>query len=127
MLRLLVVDDEVDICDYVKSFFSERDLEVLVSHNGRDAIRVVQEKNPEIILLDVRMPVMGGIEALKEIYKLDGVRPKVIMVTAVEDIKKVEEAKKYGVVAYINKPLLLEQLERAILMVAEQIRMEKGR
>jgi len=126
MLRLLVVDDEVDICDYVKSFFNERDLEVLVSHNGRDAVRVVREKNPDIILLDVRMPVMGGIETLKEIHNLEGVCPKVIMVTADEDIKKVEEAKKYGVIAYINKPLLLEQLERAVLMVAEQIRMERG-
>jgi DNA-binding NtrC family response regulator len=122
MVRLLVVDDEADICDFVKSFFGERDFEVLVAYNGREALRAMREKKPDIILLDVKMPIMGGMEVLKEIQKLAGIRPKVIMVTAVEDIEKAEEAKRQGAVAYINKPLLLEQLERTVLTVAEQIR-----
>ena len=122
MVSLLVVDDEADICDFVKGFFGERDFEVLVAYNGREALRAVKEKDPDIVLLDVKMPVMGGMETLKEMQKLKGIHSKVIMVTAVEDIKKAEEAKRHGALAYINKPLLLEQLERTVLTVAEQIR-----
>lgn len=122
MLRLLVVDDEVDVCDFVKNFFKERNFEVMVAYNGKEALEVVQKKNPEIILLDLKMPVMSGMDALKEIRKRS-VNAKVIVITAVEDTQVAEEAKRHGAVDYITKPLLLEQLERTVLTVAEQIKM----
>jgi len=122
MLRLLVVDDEVDICDFVKNFFKDRDFEVLTAYNGKDALDIVNAKDPDIILLDIKMPIMDGMETLGELQK-SGKAGKVIMVTAVEDMEKAEEAKRYGVSEYITKPLLLEQLERTVLTVAEQIKM----
>ncbi len=124
MLRLLVVDDEIDICDFVKNFFKERSFEVFVAHDGRQALNVVETKKPDIILLDLKMPVMDGMETLKEIKKINR-NAKIIMVTAVEDSEKIEEAKRLGVYEYITKPLLLEQLERTILTVAEQLKMEE--
>jgi len=65
---------------------------------------------------------MDGIETLKEIRK-KGDNTKVIMITAVEDAEKAEEAKRHGVSEYITKPLLLEQLERTVITAAEQIKM----
>jgi len=121
MLRLLVVDDEADICDFVRNFFKERDFEVLVAHNGKEALDVVGSQKPEIVILDMMMPVMDGMQTLKTLVKSGSVA-KVIMVTAVEDEEKIEEAKNCGAVDYITKPLLLEQLERVVLTVAEQIR-----
>lgn len=123
MLRLLVVDDEVDICDFVRNFFKERDFEVLVAHNGREALDVVDSQKPEIVILDMMMPVMDGMQTLKALRKSDSLS-KVIMVTAVEDEEKIEEAKHNGAVDYITKPLLLEQLERVVLAVAKQIRVD---
>ncbi|MEA3488943.1 MAG: response regulator [Candidatus Omnitrophota bacterium] len=122
MLRLLIVDDEVDICDFVKSFFKDRNFEVFTANNGKQAVDMVKSEKPEIVLMDIRMPVMDGMEALKEIRKLDGAI-KVIMITAIEDEKKAEEAKHHGAIEYITKPLLLEQLERTVFTIAEQIKM----
>ena len=124
MLKILVVDDEVDICDFVKNFFKERDFEVFVAYDGKEAVSLVKAREPDIVLLDIKMPIMDGIEALKEIRKISP-NKKVIMITAVEDADKMEEARKQGVTEYITKPLLLEQLERTVLTVAEQIKMEK--
>ncbi|MGB3082694.1 MAG: response regulator [Candidatus Omnitrophota bacterium] len=123
MIRLLVVDDEVDICDFVKNFFKERDFEVFVAYNGKEALGLIDSVDPHIILLDLKMPVMGGMETLKEINKR---KPdaKVIIVTAVEDVEKAEEAKQHNAVEYITKPLVLEQLERSVMTIAEQIKME---
>ena len=123
MLRLLIVDDEADICDFVKNFFKERDFDVLVAHNGKEALNIIESDKPDIVLLDVKMPVMNGMETLSEIRKKNE-SLKVIMVTAVDDTDKAEEAKRYGVVDYITKPLVLEQLERTVFAIAEQIKME---
>lgn len=123
-LKLLVVDDEVDICDFVKNFFKERSFEVFVAYDGKEALAIVESRQPDIILLDMKMPVMDGMSFAKEMQRKDR-KAKIIMVTAVDDVEKVEEAKKHGVVEYITKPLLLEQLERTVLTVAEQIKMSK--
>lgn len=117
MLKLLVVDDEADICDFVRNFFKERNFEVLVAHNGRDAVSLVKTGSPDVALLDITMPVMDGIETLKQIRKVNN-SLKIIMVTAVNDNEKAEEARRHGVVDYITKPLLLEQLEHIVLTAA---------
>ncbi|RKY42676.1 MAG: response regulator [Candidatus Makaraimicrobium thalassicum] len=121
MLRLLVVDDEVDICDFVKNFFKERDFEVFVAYNGNEAVSIVASRKPDIILLDLKMPGMDGMETLKDIRRLDG-NVKTIVITAIADEEKVREAKYYGAVEYVTKPLLLEQLERTVLTIAEQLK-----
>lgn len=120
MLRLLIIDDEIDICNFVKSFFKERKFEVLTAYDGEAALEIVRKKNPDIALLDIRMPVMDGMETLKEIRKFNK-HMKVIIVTAVDDTEKAEEAKNYGATEYITKPLLLEQLERVVFSAAKQV------
>ena len=121
MVRLLVVDDEVDICDFVKNFFKERNFEVDVAYDGKQALVIVEERKPQIVLLDIRMPVMDGLEALKLIQEIDK-NIKVIMVTAVSDEAKAQEAKNIGATEYITKPLLLEQLERMVLALAAGVK-----
>ena len=123
MLRLLVVDDEIDVCDFMKNFFKERGFEVFVAYNGQEALELVEMKKPHMIILDMRMPVMDGMSVLKELRKADS-DSRVIMVTAVEDPSKAVEARNLGAVDYITKPILLEQLERTVFTVAEQISMK---
>ena len=121
MIKILIVDDEVDICDFLKNFFRERNFQTFVAHNGKEAMRLVESEKPEIVILDINMPIMNGIETLKEIKKT-GNSCSVIMVSGVRDTDKIEETKKLGAVEYITKPLLLDHLESTVLTIAENAR-----
>lgn len=125
MLRLLVVDDEVDVCDFVRNFFRERNFDVIVAYDGKAAVDAVNLQRPEIVLLDLRMPVMGGLEALKEIRSIDE-NIKVIVVTAVEEDDPAGVARTHGAEHYITKPLLLEHLEKTVLDIAEIVKKERA-
>jgi DNA-binding NtrC family response regulator len=113
MPKLLVVDDEHDICDFVKNFFSERGYVVQTALNGDDALVIVKKDRPDLVLLDIKMNGMDGIAALKHIKGIDKTI-RVIMVTALEDQDKMDEACRLGACEYITKPLALDSLERAV-------------
>jgi len=119
MTKILVVDDEIDVCDFVKNFFEERDFQVFAALGGSDALRIIRKEKPDIILLDIRMKEMDGIETLKRIRQLDK-KVKVIMVTAVEEQDKMEVARKLGASEYITKPLVLENLEATVMSYAKE-------
>ncbi|MDD5440433.1 MAG: response regulator [Candidatus Omnitrophica bacterium] len=123
MLKMLVVDDEVDVCDFVKHFFEERDFEVAVASNGEEAVKCARKHKFDIILLDVRMRKMDGIEALKRIKEFDKTA-NVIMVTAVDDKERMNEATRLGATKYITKPLILEELESAVYEMTKQLKKE---
>ena len=120
MGNLLVVDDEVEICEFLKSFFEEREFNVRTALSGGDALRILTEEKPQVVLLDVHMPGMDGMRVLKEI-KDKYPKVKVIMVTAVETRDKIEEAMRLGADNYITKPLSLEYLERDVQEKIEQL------
>ena len=124
MVKILVVDDEKDVCDFVKSFFEERGFKVLVASNGKEALALAEKEAPLIILMDIRMPHMDGIEALKRIKKKTP-QNKVIMVTCVEDIDKVDAAKEFGAETYITKPLVLDELVRAVMSTVPKLKNNK--
>ena len=105
MVRILVVDDEADVCDFTKSFFEGRGFEVFTAQDGHDAIARLTKVKPDLILLDVRMKSMDGIATLKHIKEISP-NTIVIMVTAVDEADKIEEAKKLGARDYVTKPLV---------------------
>ena len=113
MRKLLIVDDEKDICDFVKNFFQERGYEVTTSPSGEDALEILKKDKPDLILLDIKMKGMDGIAALKHIKDIDR-KIKVVMVTALEDQDKMNEACRLGACEYITKPLVLDNLEAAV-------------
>ena len=113
MTRLLVVDDEKEICEFLKAFFEERDFEVNTAISGEEALREVEKFKPHVVLLDIHMPGMDGMKALKQI-KLSHPKMRVIMVTALETREKIEEAMRSGADNYITKPLSLEYLEKDV-------------
>ena len=113
MNKLLIVDDEVEICEFLKSFFEDRDFKVAVAHDGAKALEMAGLFQPEVVLLDIQMPGMDGLQALKKIKEMHP-KVKVIMVTAVETQEKIEEAMRLGADNYITKPLSLEYLEKDV-------------
>jgi len=124
MIKILIVDDEIDVCDFVKNFFEERNFKVLTALNGSEGIRLLHREKPDIVLLDIKMKEMDGIETLKRIRKIDK-KIKVIMVTAVEDEDKMEAASRLGAYKYIKKPLVLEELESAVAAYAREDKNDK--
>lgn len=113
MHKLLVVDDEIDICDFVKNFFEERGFRVFTALNGTEAVSITQNERPDITLLDIKMKGMDGLITLRHIREVQN-DAKVIMVTALEDQDKMDEAHKNGAIGYITKPLMLDSLEATV-------------
>lgn len=111
--KMLVVDDEEEICDFLKSFFEDRQFEVETAHSGAQAVEKARTFSPHIVLLDIQMPEMDGMKAL-QIIKRENSKIKVIMVTAVETQEKIEESMRLGADNYITKPLSLEYLEKDV-------------
>jgi len=113
MKKMLVVDDEVEICEFLKIFFEERGFKVQTANSGEEAIQAVTNIKPDVVLLDIHMPGTDGLTVLREIKKKQP-NLKVIMVTAIETNEKIEEAMRLGADNYITKPLSLEYLERDV-------------
>ncbi len=113
--RLMVVDNEIDICNFVKSFFEARGFVVSTALNGDEAMAKLDGAKPDLILLDVMMRrETEGFEFLPQIKKKLPLT-KVIMVTGVEDADSIQAAKQTGADDYITKPLILEYLETTVL------------
>jgi YesN/AraC family two-component response regulator len=121
MIKVLIVDDEVDVCRFAKSFFEARGLAVFTALGGQEALEIFRGQKPDIMLIDVKMADMDGVALLKEIKKLDK-KTDIIMVSAIEDMDVIEEAKRHGATEYITKPLVLEELEKIVLERAEWIK-----
>ena len=113
--KLLVIDDEIDICNFVKSFFHMRGFEVAAAFHGDEAMSKLLNEKPDVIILDVMMRrEREGLEYLPKIKK-EFPSAKVLMVTAVDDKETIESAMKLGADDYITKPLVLEYLETTVL------------
>ena len=112
-MKLLIVDDEAEICDFLKSFFEERNYEVHTATSGQGALDEVERFKPRVILLDIKMPGMDGVKVL-EAVKSKHNKIRVIMVTALETRDKIEECLRLGADNYITKPLSLEYLENDV-------------
>lgn len=114
MVKILVVDDEKEICDTLQRFLNRRGYEVVTAYNGVDAISKVKLERPHIVLLDIVMPDINGIEVLKRIKEIDK-ETGVIMVTAVEDLDTARTCIKSGAYDYITKPFDPDYLEKSLL------------
>jgi len=121
--KILVVDDEQDICDFVKNFFQERGYDVFTASSGDEALTIVKTNRPELILLDIKMKGMDGIATLRHLKDIDK-NLKVIMVTALDDQEKMDEACRLGACEYITKPLVLDHLEQTVEKNLREIKVQ---
>ena len=114
MPKLLIFDDESDIREFARNFFKKRQIDVSIASGGRQALDLIDKEKPDLVLLDVRMEEITGIEVLRELRKTN-LSVKVIMVSGVEDEETIKEANSLGVIGYIHKPFILEELEKIVL------------
>ncbi len=114
MAKLMIVDDEIDVREYLKNFFRRRKIDVVTAESGEEALKLMDTNEPDLMLLDVRMGGINGVETLKRIRE-KGSGVKVIMVTGVEDETTLKPLSELNVSACIHKPLILEELEKEVL------------
>ncbi len=103
------------IDSFFYEFFTARNYEVFNALSGKEAIEIVKKHKPRIVLLDINMRGMDGIETLKRIKEIDK-DVSVIMVTGVKDEDVEKKAKELGADDYITKPLSLEYLDKVVLL-----------
>ena len=103
MSKMLIVDDEPKLCACLKAYFTLKGLTVSVVYEGEQAIDRLVRESPDVILLDIRLPDISGLEVLKRARELCP-QAKVIMVTALDQPEVREEAAAYGAAGYITKP-----------------------
>ena len=111
--KVLVVDDEWKIRDVLSQFLTEKGYEVILASNGEEAIELVEKENPDVILLDVRMPGIDGIETCRRLKEEEKTRSvPVIMITAFQD--REIEAYLEGADDFVVKPFNMVEISYRI-------------
>ncbi len=106
---ILIVDDEESICQSLKAILSDEGYQVLVAGSGEEAVKIVDEEVPHLVLLDIWLPGMDGLETLKAIKKIDS-RILVIIMSGHGTIETAVKATKLGAFDFIEKPLSLDKI-----------------
>ena len=122
--KILVVDDEEKIRFVLSCLLGDQGYEVATASDGGEALEAAEEIAPDLILLDLEMPVMDGSEALKELKRL-GLADKVIILTAYGTIPSAVEAMRLGACDYLTKPFVNEELLLVIERALKQHKMER--
>lgn len=115
MLRIVVVEDHHIVRDGVSQLLEELgDIQVVgEADNGKDAVRLIKLLKPDVLVLDLSMPQMGGLETLKEIRTLPS-KPRVVILSMYEDITLIQQALEYGALGYVLKQSVSEELLDAV-------------
>jgi len=110
--KILVVDDSSSNVLLLENFLEDEGFEIEVANSGKEAIKILSQFNPDIILLDLMMPGLNGIDVMKSIPQTI----PVIMISANKDSKLVEEAKAQGIKSYIQKPIDFDEILKEIAL-----------
>jgi len=118
-VRLVLADDHLVLRQALKALLERRGVQVVADEgDGRAAVDAVQRLNPDVVVLDVAMPVLNGVEAAREIARIAPACP-VILLSGLDDTRFVREALKVGVKGFVQKSQGSDDLVRAIAEVRE--------
>ena len=122
MKKILVVDDDKNICELLSLYLKNDGYDVVFAHDGSEAVTKAKEEKPHIVILDVMMPVINGWEACKLIRQFTDV--PIIMLTALDSLENKVQGLNIGADDYIVKPF--EPVEVVARINAHLRRQEKG-
>lgn len=110
---ILYVEDDIYSRDLLISILCKFANNLYVASNGEEGFKVFKEHKPTVVITDIKMPIMNGLELTKEIKKINKYT-KVILLTAFNDELYIEESKKLNVDYYLYKPIDLDELKEAL-------------
>ncbi len=111
---ILAVDDSLLICKQIEKVLSSDELMVYTSHTAQEALKMLEEKNPDLILLDVILPDMEGYELFQKIKQVDRSQTPVIFITSKDSEQDVIKGFSLGACDYVKKPFLPEELRSRV-------------
>ncbi|AWB42886.1 two-component system response regulator [Paenibacillus sp. CAA11] len=111
--KVLIVDDQNGIRILLMEVFSSEGYQTFQAANGKLALEIVQKDNPDLVLLDMKIPGMDGLEILKHIKKVNP-ETKVIMMTAYGELDMIKEATELGALMHFTKPFDIDEMRLAV-------------
>ncbi|MCR5733758.1 MAG: response regulator [Lachnospiraceae bacterium] len=122
-MQILIVEDEIRIREGLRRLLGKIDPEYVVAgeaEDGPEGLKLCEELRPDLIITDVRMPQMDGLEMLKHIFE-KGISVKAIVLSAYSEFEYARGAMKLGVTEYLLKPISLSELSKALENIKQQI------
>ncbi|MVP02529.1 response regulator [Paenibacillus lutrae] len=111
--KILIVDDQNGIRMLLTEVFSSEGYQTYQAPNGKIALEIVREHAPDLVLLDMKIPGMDGLDILKHVKKIDS-SIKVIMMTAYGELDMIKEATELGAIMHFTKPFDIDELRLAV-------------
>jgi DNA-binding response OmpR family regulator len=113
---VLLVDDETDFTEPIAFWLKSRGYAVVTAVNGRDAVDKVKTNPPDIVFMDINMPILDGLEAIREIRDFNKELPIIMVTAAYGSEEKITRAKELGVSGFFAKNYTFDQLVQMIQM-----------
>lgn len=113
MKKLLIVDDQFGIRVLLNEVFEKDGYKTMQASNGKQALKLVADEEPDLILLDMKIPGMDGLEILREIKKMN-VSSEVIMMTAYGELEMINEAMQLGALTHFAKPFDIDEVRQEV-------------
>ena len=124
-MKILVVDDEEGARELFNTILTDEGYEVTLAVNGEDGILQFKNALFDLVVTDIKMPGMDGLQLLQEIRKT-GSKADVIMVTAYGEVESYLKAMSLGAAEYINKPIRIKELKRIVHKVLSERKARPG-
>ena len=114
LAKILLVEDEIEVLDAITELLEREGYAVTRAVDGEEALRRVENERPDLVLLDVRLPRVSGLDVLRRLRE-DHPRVPVVMLTGLDDEAQARRTLQMGAVDYIRKPFDLGHLNRVVL------------
>jgi len=124
--KILIVDDEQDFLETIIKRLKARNIDVSGVESGYKTLEVLDDRNPDVIILDVKMPGMDGIETLREIKKKKPL-VEVIMLTGHASVESGIQGMQLGAFDYVMKPVALDELLEKVRQAYERKLIQEGK
>ena len=123
--KVMIVDDEIDFLETIVKRLKTRGIDVAGVESGYKALEVLDDSSPDVIILDVKMPGMDGIETLREIKKKKPLT-EVIMLTGHASVESGIQGMQLGAFDYVMKPVALDELLEKVRQAYERKLLQEG-
>jgi DNA-binding response OmpR family regulator len=123
-VSILVTDDESNIRMTVRTALESDGYVVQEASNGHEALNAIKQQTPDLMVLDLNMPVLDGMAVLEEMKSLAGVKPKVIVLTAYGSLKTAVKATRLGALDFLEKPITPVELRQSVRSILNETELD---
>lgn len=121
-IKVMVVEDDKDFLYTIGYWLKSKGYNVVTASNGLEAVETIKKEPVDIVFLDLNMPVMDGVEALKNIRKINKNLP-VILITAFATDERISEAEQYGISGFFSKD---KDFSESVTLIETVLRVHRG-